>query len=65
LEKQLDVRVEELRRKDHLLAAALERIPAIEAPRDEPEGALRGPAAEGAQEGSEPRSWWRRWFGFE
>ncbi|MDP9481515.1 MAG: hypothetical protein M3R38_38610, partial [Actinomycetota bacterium] len=26
----------EARRKDHLLAAALERIPAIEAPRDEP-----------------------------
>jgi hypothetical protein len=23
------------------------------------------PATEGAREGSEPRSWWRRWFGFE
>jgi uncharacterized small protein (DUF1192 family) len=32
LETELDDRKEESRRKDHLLAAALERIPAIEAP---------------------------------
>ncbi len=66
---------EESRRKDHLLAAALERIPAIEAPRDVPRapetpdedagGSGSYPATEGAQEGSERPPWWRRWFGFE
>ncbi len=64
---------EESRRKDHLLAAALERIPAIEAPRDAPHapetvvddaGEVRShPATEEAQEGSERPPWWRRWFG--
>jgi hypothetical protein len=39
-------------------------------PRDAPEAATEDaegvdrPTAEGAQEGSEPRSWLRRWFGF-
>ena len=66
---------EESRRKDHLLAAALERIPAIEAPRDVPHareedaedagGFEPRPAAGEAQEGSDRRPWWRRWFGFE
>ena len=37
LEGQLKIRTEENRRKDHLLAAALERIPALEAPTDAPE----------------------------
>jgi hypothetical protein len=40
LEQDLDARNEEIRRRDHLLAAALERIPALDAPReprDEPE----------------------------
>jgi excisionase family DNA binding protein len=32
LQRELEVRNDELRRKDHLLAAALERIPAIEPP---------------------------------
>jgi hypothetical protein len=32
--RELDIRNEELRRKDHLLAAALERIPELEAPRE-------------------------------
>jgi hypothetical protein len=54
---------EESRRKDHLLAAALERIPAIEAPRAEPEGSEPPPTNEGAQEAAQPRSWWRRWLG--
>ena len=67
----------ESRRKDHLLAAALERIPAIETPQEAPEAPesagegsdTRVPrsATEGPQEqGSRPheeRSWWRRWFG--
>ena len=77
LTKIVETRDEELRRKDHLLAATLERIPALEAPqpRDAPQTAAedaRGveprPATEGAQEAAQPRSeqsWWRRWFGFE
>jgi hypothetical protein len=63
---------DESRRKDHLLAAALERIPAIEAPPDTPaldapgrpqtssegDGRGTGQQARGEQEKS---SWWRRW----
>ncbi len=55
----------ELERKDHLLARALERIPAIEAPPDERGSSVR--AADGAENSPlrdhfEPRSWWRRFF---
>jgi|SRR5215210_4797 len=33
---------------------------------EEPEGVVEErPFTEESQEGSEPRSWWRRWFGFE
>ncbi len=60
---------EESRRKDHLLAAALERIPAIEAPREAPqapheeaEGRITPSTSGAPQEGSERRSWWRRIF---
>jgi hypothetical protein len=76
LRKQLDVEREASRRKDHLLAAALERIPpAIEAPQDTSSEAPGGPetgaempmgpeepqeAREKAQEAAQPRSWWRR-----
>ena len=58
---------EESRRKDHLLAAALERIPpALEASSDAQESPTE--ASEGGGEGAVPpeeerRSWWRRWFG--
>jgi hypothetical protein len=55
-----------------LLAAALERIPAIEAPQEasetsetveeEPERAEPNSATGGDQEGAR-RPWWRRWFG--
>ena len=68
---------EESRRKDHLLAAALERVPQLEAPaspapRESPEtvvedaeGSEHRPATGGVQDGSERRSsWWRRFFGF-
>jgi hypothetical protein len=77
LRRELAVRTEENRRKDHLLAAALDRIPEIEAPNQEPPGAAEpatempmGPrpseASEAAQTGTEPRrSWWRTFFGFE
>ncbi len=66
LQEQIEFLRRELERKDHLLAAALERIPAIEAPQTNAEdagGSEPHPATEGVQEGAEPRSWWRRWFG--
>ncbi len=69
LRSEVEAWREEARRKDHLLAAALERIPAIEAPRESPvsaeepsEGAEPRPHAEGSQEGA-VRPWWRRLFG--
>ena len=75
LRRELAVRTEENRRKDHLLAAALDRIPEIEAPNQEPPGVAEpatempmGPtaseASEAAQEAPERRSWWREFFGF-
>ena len=76
LRQQLATRDEELRRKDHLLAAALERIPELPSPEAEPQDVHETataepdreehrPATDDAQEGAERRSWWRRWFGFE
>ncbi len=72
LRQQLEAEREAGRRKDHLLAAALERIPAIEPPETpgEPRAASEGPeraeprdrGAE-AQEAAERRSWWRTIFG--
>jgi hypothetical protein len=60
---------EEARRKDHLLAAALERIPELEAPREASES--RQSAAEddgrgegrGGEEGPPHRPWYHRIFG--
>lgn len=74
LRRELDIRNEELRRKDHLLAAALERIPAIEAPADEysepresavsdSEDTAKGAVSPEAAEGVSNRSWWQRLFG--
>jgi hypothetical protein len=76
LREQLDKEREANRENRRLLAAALERIPPqLEPPRDtprvdetasaEPDREEPRPASDGIQEGSEPRSWWRRWFGFE
>jgi hypothetical protein len=76
LRSEVEAWREEARRKDHLLAAALERIPQLEAPaspqRESPEtvedasgGASPRPATEGPQEGTQRpqgRPWWRRWF---
>jgi hypothetical protein len=56
----------ELERKDHLLAAALERIPALEEPsepREEPESAPEEADKGAAPPAAERRSWWRRIFG--
>src|SRR5829696_1133405 len=66
LQRELEIRNEELRRKDHLLAAALERIPELEAPRDTPEPpepVSRGKEGEEAPPDQESRSWWQRLFG--
>ena len=68
-------RDEEIRRRDHIIAGLVERIPELgpaQAPRngheggaEEPEGHAERPFTEEAQEGSERRSWWRRIFGVE
>jgi excisionase family DNA binding protein len=69
LESELEDRKEEARRKDHLLAAALERIPELEAPTEpseSPESVGEGPgSAQGREEPQETisRPWWRRWLG--
>ena len=74
LERQLESEQRahaELRR---IIAGLVQRVPELEAaqkPSDAPQGDGDGaggvghPATEGAQEGAENRSWWRRWFGFE
>jgi hypothetical protein len=65
LEGQLKIRTEENRRKDHLLAAALERIPALEPP-DPPETFSEStPSTAHPLErdtSAETRPWWRRLF---
>jgi Tfp pilus assembly protein FimV len=73
LEHELDTRNEEIRRRDHLLASALERMPALEAPREAresptptpetSEGTTPQPEREAAEEPAQPRPWWRRVFG--
>ena len=75
LREILALRDEEIRRRDHLLAAALERIPAIEPPDtpSEPREAPVTPSEEphsthahpDSQEPSQRRSWWRAFFGLE
>jgi hypothetical protein len=73
LRRQLDAWQEEARRKDHIIAGLVERLPPqLEAPatpasRDAPQttaedaGGVEDPFAE---EPRPERSWWRRWFGF-
>jgi hypothetical protein len=70
LKEVIERRDEEIRRKDHLLAAALERIPAIEEAPSEPRESPLSPSEEEADtqpppegRGQEKRSWWRRFFG--
>jgi hypothetical protein len=57
---------EESRRKDHLLAAALERIPAIEAPESPESTSVGSGNTHGEGETQDPISlpWWRRWLGW-
>jgi uncharacterized coiled-coil protein SlyX len=72
LEDQIAFLRQELERKDRILLNLTERIPELEAPSEarespqtvdeEPERAEPQSAAGGAQEGAQPRSWWRRMF---
>jgi hypothetical protein len=68
LRAELLTRNEELRRKDHIIAALTERIPELEPvaePRESPVSASE--ASDGSEEGGpadQERSWWRRYFGF-
>jgi hypothetical protein len=65
LKRELEIRNEELRRKDHIIAALTERIPAIEAPsepRESPETASEE-KEKGEKKPEEQRPWWRRMFG--
>jgi hypothetical protein len=80
LRSEVVVWQDEARRKDHLLAATLERIPAIEPPPDTPTPNT-SPEAPGEpvapsehqdngtartdEEASEKPSWWRRFLGVE
>jgi len=70
-DKELEARTEELRRKDHIIAALTERIPELEPPtpsepRDAPETAAEGEgggdAPSEAQKSSGRRSWLYRFF---
>jgi len=79
LKAVIQTRDEELRRKDHIIAALTERIPELEAPREVSSGAREGhvTASEGADKGKvvppeqhetsqrRERSWWRAVFGLE
>jgi len=63
---------EEARRKDHLLAGALERIPALEEPSEPRASSVtvtettdKSTAPPEQQEPSQRRSWWRAFFGLE
>jgi hypothetical protein len=64
-------RDEEIRRRDHLLAAALERIPALESspePSEPPQKVSKEPASTSPPRPRSPEerpSWWRRFFGLE
>ena len=75
LRAELTARTEELRRKDHIIAGFIERLPELPAGEDAPS---TQPAAPGATERTEPASgprrwappseyqasapWWRRWW---
>jgi hypothetical protein len=67
LERQLEQERQANSEHRRLLAAALDRIPALEAPESpeapaEEEDAPRGSVPPEAQEPAEPRPWWRRLF---
>lgn len=66
LRQQLEVWQEEARRKDHIIAALVERVPELEpasAPRESPDMDSEGSVGEEPSEPASTRSWWRRFFG--
>ncbi len=80
LERELVARSEEIRRRDAIIMNMTEAMKALSPPEEaapqeprespqtaagESEGAEPRPATGGAQEATERRPWWRRWFGFE
>ncbi len=71
LEQDLDTRTEELREHRRIIAALTQRIPQLEAPRDERDARETVSEDDGGTEtpagdtGEPRRSWWRRFFGFE
>ena len=70
LRQQIEAEREANRENRRLLAAALERIPAIEPPetRDDPETGTEGESSTETPDedaGRERASWWRRFFGIE
>jgi predicted ArsR family transcriptional regulator len=67
-DRELEARTEELRRKDHIIAALTERIPELEAPESAARASHTGEPRSTTEEQQEPtsrpeRSWWRRMFG--
>jgi hypothetical protein len=72
LKAVVQTRDEELRRKDHIIAALTERIPELEAPREAsqtvrtaPEGTGKGEVPSEARPPPTQRSFWARLFGLE
>jgi hypothetical protein len=63
LRAELVTRNEELRRKDHIIAALTERIPELEASPEAREAPQT--SSEDASGTPPPPSWWRRFFGLE
>ena len=68
LKSVIQTRDEELRRKDHIIAALTERIPELEAaPNGSPEAreAPQSASEEASGTPPPPPSWWKRFFGLE
>ncbi len=72
-DRELEARTEEIRRRDHIIAGLVERLPpqleapdspaprkSPQAPAEEAEGTYTQSTGAAPQEGSERRSWWRR-----
>ena len=74
LRREVEDWKDESRRKDAIIMSLTQRIPELEAPREPPDAPQTAaedagvvephPTTEGAEEGTERRSWWRTWFGF-
>ena len=77
LEERVGFLEEQARLQTDIIAGLVQRVPELESPaaqepREAPQttgedagGSEPHPDTEGAQEGAERRSWWRRWFGVE